>query len=154
MGVITYLDSQSGANRNLSGATACSPNCGEIIMATGMSKAKARRNSKTKARASRAKLGLPAKAGKRRPKNIMHDKNGDYTAAPFVARPKDDSPEPKAYMMTHEVKVGDRIPVPSGHVRKDGLEKIASMKRNSKNLSDPFIFDRMATHFVNGLVEV
>ena len=103
-------------------------------MATGISKAKARRNSKTKAKASRAKLGLPAKAGKR--------------------RPKDDSPEPKAYMMTHEVKVGDRIPVPSGHVRKDGLEKIASMKRNSKNLSDPFIFDRMATHFVNGLVEV
>lgn len=123
-------------------------------MATGMSNAKARRNSKTKARASRAKLGLPAKAGKRRPNNIMHDKHGDYTAAPFVARPKDDSPEPKAYMMTHEVKVGDRIPVPHGHVRKDGLEKIASMKRNSKNLSDPFVFDRMATHFVNGLVEV
>ena len=95
-----------------------------------------------------------AKAGKRRPHNIMRDKHGDYVAAPFVARPKDDSPEPKAYMMTHEVKVGDRIPVPSGHVRKDGLEKIASMKRNSKNLSDPFIFDRMATHFVNGLVEV
>jgi len=70
-------------------------------MATGMSKAKARRNSKTKARAPRSKLGLPAKAGKRRPHNIMHDKNGDYTAAPFVARPKDDSPEPKAYMMTH-----------------------------------------------------
>ena len=123
-------------------------------MATGMSKAKARQNSKTKARASRAKLGLPAKAGKRRPHNIMHDKHGDYTAAPFVARPKDDSPEPKAYMMTHEVKVGDRIPVPSGHIRKDGLEKIASMKRSSKGLSDPFIFDRMATHFVNGLVEV
>ena len=154
MGVITYLDSQSGANRNLSGATACSPNCGEIIMATGMSKAKARRNSKTKARASRAKLGLPAKAGKRRPNNIMHDKNGDYTAAPFVARPKDDSPEPKAYMMTHEVKVGDRLPVPTGHVRKEGLDKIASMKRGTKNLSDPFIFDRMATHFVNGLVDV
>jgi len=123
-------------------------------MATGMSKAKARRNSKTKARAPRSKLGLPAKAGKRRPHNIMHDKNGDYTAAPFVARPKDDSPEPKAYMMTHEVKVGDRIPVPSGHVRKEGLAKIASMKRSSKSLSDPFVFDRMATHFVNGLVEV
>ena len=123
-------------------------------MATGMSKAKARQNSKTKARASRAKLGLPAKAGKRRPHNITKDKNGDYVAAPFVARPKDTGPEPKAYMMTHEVKVGDRIPVPSGHIRKDGLEKIASMKRSSKGLSDPFIFDRMATHFVNGLVEV
>ena len=161
-------------------------------MATGMSKAKARRNSKTKARASRAKLGLPAKAGKRRPHNIMHDKNGDYTAAPFVARPRDDSPEPKAYMMTHEVKLGDRIPVPTGHHRKEGLAKIASMKRGAVRvsgststtapryishdlglvryfcdrivvrylgavktvMSDPFVFDRMATHFVNGLVEV
>ena len=123
-------------------------------MATGMSKAKGRRNSKTKARASRAKLGLPAKAGKRRPHNIMHDKNGDYVAAPFVARPKDTGPEPKAYMMTHEVKVGDRLPVPTSHVRRDGLAKIASMKRGTKNLSDPFIFDRMATHFVNGLVDV
>ena len=123
-------------------------------MATGMSKAKGRRNSKTKARASRAKLGLVAKAGKRRPNNITKDKHGSYMAAPFVARPRDDSPEPKAYMMTHEVKVGDRIPVPSGVNRRDGLAKIASMKRGTKNLSDPFVFDRMATHFVNGLVEV
>jgi len=97
---------------------------------------------------------LIAKAGKRRPHNITKDKHGDYVAAPFVARPKDTGPEPKAYMMTHEVKVGDRIPVPSGHIRKDGLAKIASMKRSSKSLSDPFVFDRMATHFVNGLVEV
>ena len=123
-------------------------------MATGISKAKARRNSKTKARASRAKLGLVAKAGKRRPNNITKDKHGSYMAAPFVARPRDDSPEPKAYMMTHEVKVGDRIPVPTGHHRREGLAKIASMKRGTKNLSDPFVFDRMATHFVNGLVEV
>ena len=123
-------------------------------MASGMSKAKARRNSKTKARAPRSKLGLPAKAGKRRPHNIMHDKNGDYVAAPFVARPRDDSPEPKAYMQTHDVKVGDRIPVPTGANRRDGLAKIASMKRGTRNLSDPFVFDRMATHFVNGLVEV
>ena len=122
-------------------------------MAAGMSKAKARQASKTKAHASRAKIGLPAKAGKRRPHNIIHDKNGDYVAAPFVARPRDDSPEPKAYMMTHEVKVGDRIPVPVGHHRGEGLAKIASMKRGTKNLSDPFVFDRMATHFVNGLVE-
>lgn len=36
-------------------------------MATGISKAKGRRSSKSKARAgSRAKLGLPAKAGKRK----------------------------------------------------------------------------------------
>ncbi len=123
-------------------------------MATGMSKAKARQNSKTKARASRAKLGLVAKAGKRRPNNIMKDKHGSYMAAPFVARPRDDSPEPKAYMMTHEVKLGDRIPVPTGRHRREGLAKIASMKRGTKNLSDPFVFDRMATHFVNGLVEV
>ena len=114
----------------------------------------ARQNSKTKARASRAKLGLVAKAGKRRPHNIMKDKHGSYMAAPFVARPRDDSPEPKAYMMTHEVKLGDRIPVPSGVNRRDGLAKIASMKRGTKNLSDPFVFDRMATHFVNGLVEL
>lgn len=123
-------------------------------MATGMSKAKARQNSKTKARASRAKLGLPAKAGKRRPHNIIHDKNGDYVAAAFVPRPKVQEAEAKAYMMTHEVKASDRIPVPVGHVRREGLAKIASMKRGTKNLSDPFVFDRMATHFVNGLVEV
>lgn len=123
-------------------------------MASGMSKAKARRNSKTKATASRVRLGLPAKAGKRRPHNIMRDKNGDYVAAVFVPRPKDDSPEPKAYMMTHDVKVGDRISVPTGVNRRDGLAKISSMKRGIKNLSDPFVFDRMATHFVNGLVEV
>ena len=123
-------------------------------MATGISKAKARQNSKTKARASRAKLGLVAKAGKRRPHNIVKDSRGDYMLGNFVARPRDDSPEPKAYMMTHEVKFGDRIPVPTGVNRREGLAKIASMKRGTKNLSDPFVFDRMATHFVNGLVEV
>ena len=123
-------------------------------MATGMSKAKARQNSKTKARASRAKLGLVAKAGKRRPHNIIKDSKGNYMAAPFVARPKVQEAEPRAYMMTHEVKASDRIPVPTGHVKRDGLAKIASMKRGTKNLSDPFVFDRMATHFVNGLVEV
>ncbi len=95
-----------------------------------------------------------AKAGKRRPHNIIHNKDGDYVAASFVARPKDTGPEPKAYMMTHDVKVGDRIPVPTGHVRREGLAKIASMKRGTRNLSDPFVFDRMATHFVNGLIEV
>ncbi len=95
-----------------------------------------------------------AKAGRRRPHNIVHDKDGNYVSAPFKARPRDDSPEPKAYMMTHEVKVGDRIPVPTSRHRREGLAKIASMKRGTKNLSDPFVFDRMATHFVNGLVEV
>lgn len=123
-------------------------------MAAGMSKAKARQNSKTKTKANRAKIGLPAKAGKRRPHNIIHDKNGDYVAAPFVARPKIQEAEPNAYMQTHEVKESDRLPVPSGHVLKEGLARIASMKRGTKNLSDPFVFDRMATHFVNGLVEV
>ena len=123
-------------------------------MPAGMSKAKARQNSKTKNRASRAKLGLPAKAGKRRPHNIVHSKDGDYIAAPFVARPREDKQEPKAYMMTHEVKVGDRISVPTGAVKREGLAKIASMKSHSKTVSDPFMFDRMAAHFVNGLVEV
>lgn len=123
-------------------------------MATGISKAKGRRNSKTKAKASRSKLGLVAKAGKRRPHNIMKDGHGSYMAAPFVPRPRDDNPEPKAYTMTHEVKAGDRIPVPTGVNRREGLAKIASMKRGTKNLSDPFVFDRMATHFVNGLVEL
>jgi hypothetical protein len=95
-----------------------------------------------------------AKAGRRRPHNIIHDKDGNYVSAPFKARPKLDVAEPKAYMMTHEIKLGDRIPVPTGVNRRDGLAKIASMKRGTKNLSDPFVFDRMATHFVNGLVEV
>lgn len=95
-----------------------------------------------------------AKAGRRRPHNIIHDKDGNYVAAPFVARPKAQEAEPKAYMQTHEVKASDRLPIPTGHVRREGLAKIASMKRGTKNLSDPFVFDRMATHFVNGLVEV
>jgi hypothetical protein len=123
-------------------------------MASGISKAKGRRSSKMKAKGGRGKANLPAKAGKRRPHNIMHDKDGNYVAAPFVARPRDDGPEPKVYMMTHEVKVGDRIPVPTGAIRRDGLAKIAGMKRHAKNLSDPFVFDRMTAHFVNGLVEV
>lgn len=95
-----------------------------------------------------------AKAGRRRPHNIIHDKDGNYVAAPFKARPKLEIAEPKAYMQTHEVKSSDRLPIPTGHVRREGLAKIASMKRGTKNLSDPFVFDRMATHFVNGLVEL
>ena len=97
---------------------------------------------------------INAKAGRRRPHNIVHDKDGNYEAAIFKARPKLDVVETKAYMMTHEVKVGDRIPVLTGANRREGLAKIASMKRGTKNLSDPFVFDRMATHFVNGLVEL
>ena len=119
-------------------------------MATGMSTAKARRNSKTKARASRAKLGLPAKAGKRRPHNIMKDGKGDYMAAPFVARVKEQKAEPKAYI---QGDVTDRVHIPVGVELRDGLARIASMKRTAKNNSDPFAFDRMATHFKHGLFE-
>ena len=119
-------------------------------MATGMSTAKARRNSKTKARASRAKLGLPAKAGKRRPHNIMKDGKGDYMAAPFVARVKEQKAEPKAYI---QGDVTDRVHIPVGVELRDGLARIASMKCTAKNNSDPFAFDRMATHFKHGLFE-
>ena len=119
-------------------------------MATGMSTAKARRNSKTKARASRAKLGLPAKAGKRRPHNIMKDGKGDYMAAPFVARVKEQKAEPKAYI---QGDVTDRVHIPVGVELRDGLARIASMKRTAKNNSDPLAFDRMATHFKHGLFE-
>lgn len=97
---------------------------------------------------------IVAKAGKRRPHNITKDKNGDYVAAPFVARSRSQEAESKAYMMTHDVKASNRIAVPVGNQLKEGLAKIASMKRVTRNLSDPFVFDRMATHFVNGLVEV
>lgn len=122
-------------------------------MPAGMSTAKARQNSKTKARASRAKLGLPAKAGKRRPHNIIKDSKGDYIAAPFVARPRDDKPEAKAYMMTHDVKTGDRTPVPSGATLAEGMARIRGMERHSKNNSDPFAFMRMKAHFQNGIFE-
>lgn len=97
---------------------------------------------------------LVAKAGKRRPHNIIKDSQGNYISAPFKAREREQVAEPKVYMMTHDVKASDRIPVPVGHHRREGLAKIASMKRGTRNLSDPFVFDRMATHFVNGLVEV
>ncbi len=120
-------------------------------MATGMSKAKARQNSKTKAKASRAKLGLPAKAGKRRPHNVMRDKNGDYVAAPFVARPRDLTPEPKAYI---QGDVTDRVHVPDGVELRDGLARIDNMERNTKGNSDPFAFQRMRTHFRHGLFDL
>lgn len=119
-------------------------------MPAGMSKAKARQNSKTKTRASRAKLGLPAKAGKRRPHNIMHDGKGDYIAAPFVARVREQKAEPKAYI---QGDVTERVHVPVDAELRDGLARIASMKRSSKNNSDPFAFDRMATHYRHGLFE-
>ncbi len=120
-------------------------------MPAGMSKAKARQNSKTKARASRMKLGLPAKAGKRRPHNIMHDGKGDYVAAPFVARVKEQKAEPKAYI---QGDVTERVHVPTGAELRDGLARIASMKRSAKNNSDPFAFDRMATHYRHGLFDL
>lgn len=75
-------------------------------MPAGMSKAKARQNSKTKASGfSRAKVNAVAKAGKRRPHNIMHDSRGDYIAAPFVPRPKKEKEEPQGYVMMHLVPV-------------------------------------------------
>lgn len=119
-------------------------------MATGMSKAKARRNSKTKAKASRSKLGLVAKAGKRRPHNIMKDSHGSYMAAPFVARVKEQKAEPRAYIQGDVI---DIVHVPVGVELRDGLARIASMKRQAKNNSDPFAFDRMATHYRHGLFE-
>ena len=119
-------------------------------MATGMSNAKARRNSKTKARASRSKLGLVAKAGKRRPHNIIKDSQGNYVSGPFVARVKEQKAEPRAYI---QGDVTDRVHVPVGVELRDGLARIASMKRQAKNNSDPFAFDRMATHYRHGLFE-
>ena len=74
-------------------------------MPAGISTAKARRNSKTKASACRAKLGLPAKAGKRRPHNIMKDSKGDYIAAPFAPRPRVIEEEKRPFIMDYTVPV-------------------------------------------------
>lgn len=122
-------------------------------MAAGMSNAKARRNSKTKSNGhSRARAGLPAKAGKRRPHNIVKDASGNYIMAPFKEREKVAPEVTRHYEQTHEV-TGYRGK-PYGAVLKDGLLKISKMQRNAKNNSDPFLFDRMRTHFVNGLLEL
>lgn len=122
-------------------------------MPAGMSDAKARRNSKTKSNGkSRARAGLPAKAGKRRPHNIVKDASGNYVMAAFKEHEKV-VPEPvRFYEQTHEVT--GYHGKPQGAVLKDGLIKINKMQRNTKNNSDPFLFDRMRTHFVNGLLDL
>ncbi len=69
-------------------------------MPAGMSAGKARRNSKTKALgASRARLGLPSKAGKRRPHNIKADGKGGYIMAEFKPRPKTGHDDRKMFIM-------------------------------------------------------
>jgi hypothetical protein len=72
-------------------------------MPAGISKAKGRRNSKTMRSAnSRAKLNLPAKAGKRRPHNIVK-KGDDYIAAAFNPRPKVEKDEKRMFIMDYTV---------------------------------------------------
>lgn len=119
-------------------------------MATGMSKAKARRNSKTKTMSPRSKLGLPAKAGRRRPHNIVKNVHGDYVAAEFTPRPKVEKVEAKSYIMGES---RDTTIIPSGAVLHDGLARINKMERHAKNNSDPFAFDRMRAHFKLGIFE-
>ncbi len=119
-------------------------------MASGISKAKGRRSSKMKAKGGRAKAGLPAKAGRRRPHNIMKDKQGNYIAADFKPRPKEDKPEDKGYVMS-ESKTTTIIPV--GAVLRDGIARINAMERHAKANSDPFAFARMKTHFKHGIFE-
>ena len=124
-------------------------------MASGISDAKARRNSKTKASfKSRAKAGLPAKAGKRRPHNIKHDKDGNYIAADFKPRPKVDYDHQfKGYVM-REMRNEHITPVPSGRVLSEGMDKIWQLERRAGLFSDPFVFARMRTHFRHGLLEL
>lgn len=122
-------------------------------MASGISKAKGRRNSKTKASACRAKLGLPAKAGKRRPHNIMKDKQGNYILAPFVPRPREEYKETPAFTIK-DVQANHQVIKPTGHVLNEGLAKIAAMKYNNRNTSDPFMWRRMACHYANGLLDL
>ncbi len=121
-------------------------------MPAGISTAKARRNSKTKASASRAKIGLPAKAGKRRPHNIKHDAFGNYVAADFSPRVKEQKAEEKGFVMP-ESKVTTIIK-PSGVALYDGLACINKMEQTSKINSDPFAFQRMRTHFKHGLFDL
>ena len=81
-------------------------------MASGISNAKGRRSSKTKNNGkSRAKIGLPAKAGKRRPHNIVKGKDGNYVAGPFVARPKIEQDERRMFIMDYSLPVN-----PPGYV--------------------------------------
>lgn len=121
-------------------------------MPAGMSKAKARQNSRTKARASRAKANLPAKAGKRRPHNIKHDASGNYIAADMKPRPKLDIKPSVGYTMPD--RPNERVNKPTGAVLREGMNRIRSMERNTKGNSDPFAFMRMKTHFQNGIFDL
>lgn len=113
-------------------------------MTAGMSKAKARRASKSKANGmSRARAGLPAKAGKRRPHNIVKDQHGNYVAAPFKDYAKAEEPEVKMWEMPE-----GRSPIT---VPKDLLWK-AERIINSKSGADPFLKDRLRTHLSLGLI--
>ena len=120
-------------------------------MASGISKAKGRRSSKMKAKGGRAKAGLPAKAGRRRPHNIVKNAHGDYVAADFKPRPKLDKVDDKSYIMS-ETKF-TTISIPYGAILRDGLMRIDAMERHSKANSDPFAFNRMRTHFKLGIFE-
>jgi hypothetical protein len=119
-------------------------------MASGISKAKGRRSSKMKAKGGRAKAGLPAKAGRRRPHNIVKNAHGDYIAADFTPRPKVEKVEAKSYIMG-EGNVTTIIP--SGAMLRDGLARIDAMERHTKSNSDPFAFNRMRAHFKLGIFE-
>ncbi len=93
---------------------------------------------------------LVAKAGRRRPHNIVKDSQGNYVSGPFVARVREQKAEPKAYI---QGDLTGRVHSPEGVELREGLARIASMRRSTKNNSDPFTFDRMATHYRHGLFE-
>lgn len=83
-----------------------------------MSNGVARRNAKTKRSGkSRGLLGLPAKAGKRRPHNITKDSKGNYIAAPFVARPRKDKDERRMFIMDYTLPVN-----PPGYVNFNAMK--------------------------------
>jgi hypothetical protein len=105
-------------------------------MASGISDAKARRNSKTKAM-GRAKLGLPAKAGKRKPGWKAHKRSYDSYGRGFI--------------MQHEVKI--EAIKPRGDVLRRGMDIIRNMERSTPENSDPFRWNRMRTHFAGGLID-
>lgn len=94
---------------------------------------------------------INAKAGRRRPHNIVKNAHGDYVAADFKPRPKMEKVEAKPYIMV-ETK-GTTIIIPQGAVLRAGLARIDTMERHSKANSDPFAFARMRTHFKNGIFE-
>jgi len=92
-----------------------------------------------------------AKAGRRRPHNIVKNAHGDYVSADFKPRPKMEKVEAKSYQMS-ETKF-TTIMIPHGAVLRDGMMRIDTMERHSKANSDPFAFNRMRTHFKHGIFE-